>query len=136
MRKLLRSTVFMGDFGHIKSYLKCNLFKQYCCTFYGAPLLSLNNYHQLNVEWRKALRQVWRLPCTTHSHIITQLSDVMPMFFGLINRFCKFSSNLLSFGFIFIKTVFNRAISNPFSVFQYNLIELKSKYGDNFIDNS
>ena len=29
--------MFMGDFGHIKTAVKCKLFKQYCCSYYGAP---------------------------------------------------------------------------------------------------
>ena len=42
--------MFMGDFGHIKTAVKCKLFKQYCCSYYRAPLWDLqskgvsNNY--------------------------------------------------------------------------------------------
>ena len=28
--------MFMADFGHIKTNVKCNLFKQYCCSYYEA----------------------------------------------------------------------------------------------------
>ena len=35
--------MFMADFGHIKTNVKCNLFKQYCCSYHGAPLLDLQS---------------------------------------------------------------------------------------------
>ena len=30
--------MFMGDFGHTKTAVKCKLFKQYSCSYYGTPL--------------------------------------------------------------------------------------------------
>ena len=35
--------MFMDDFGHIKTAVKCKLFKQYCCSYYGAPLWVLQS---------------------------------------------------------------------------------------------
>ncbi len=34
----------ISDFGHIYSFLKGQLFKQYCFNFYGAPLMVLRQY--------------------------------------------------------------------------------------------
>ena len=49
-----------ADFGAIDSKIKCLLFKQYCCTFYGAPLWRNNgaSLRHVCVAWRKALRSV------------------------------------------------------------------------------
>ena len=30
--------MFIGDFGHINTAVNCKLFKQHCCSYYGAPL--------------------------------------------------------------------------------------------------
>ena len=35
--------MFMCNFGHVYSFVKCKLFKQYCCSFYGAPLWILDS---------------------------------------------------------------------------------------------
>ena len=29
---------FISKFGHTYSFIKCSLFKQFCCSFYGSPL--------------------------------------------------------------------------------------------------
>ena len=29
---------FISNFGHTYSFIKCSLFKQFCCSFYGSPL--------------------------------------------------------------------------------------------------
>ncbi len=34
--------LFVAEFGHTYSFVKCKLFKQYCCSFYGSPLVALN----------------------------------------------------------------------------------------------
>ena len=70
--------VFMGDFGHIKT-VKCKLFKQYCCSYYGAPLWDLQSKRVGNIciTWRKALRQLWGLAPVTHSDVVSLLSVVL-----------------------------------------------------------
>ncbi len=49
--------LFSADFGHILPYLQCNLFEQYCCRFYGTPLLLLSSHivNKACTEWRKVL---------------------------------------------------------------------------------
>ncbi len=49
-----------ADFGHIHPYVQCKLFKQYCCSLYGAPLwlLSSQGVSDACITWRKALRKI------------------------------------------------------------------------------
>ena len=56
-----RYNMFIADFGHIKTNVKCNLFKQYCCSYYGAPLWDLQSKSvgTICTVWRKALRKLW-----------------------------------------------------------------------------
>ena len=35
--------MFMSDFGYIKTDVKCKLFQQYSCCYYGAPQWDLQN---------------------------------------------------------------------------------------------
>ena len=69
--------IFTADFSEVYSYIKCKLFKQYCCSFYGAPLWSLDSrkVNELCVAWRKAVRKIWRVPYMSHGDIIALLSE-------------------------------------------------------------
>ena len=84
--------LFMADFGHIKSFVKCKLFKTYCCSFYGAALwpLSSNSVSNVCTAWRKALRYIWGVPYTTHKYLVAMLSDCSPLEISLERRFMKF----------------------------------------------
>ena len=46
----------MSDFGHLSYTVKCKLFNQYSCSFYGSLLWSLNStiVESMGVDWRKA----------------------------------------------------------------------------------
>ncbi len=47
--------LFMVTFGHSYALVKNQLFKQYCCSYYGAPLWNMHVYENICVVWRKAL---------------------------------------------------------------------------------
>ncbi len=92
--------LFSVDFGHISPYLQCKIFKQYCHSFYGAPLWLLSSHIANNActAWRKAMRKMWRLSPMTHCDEITLITDCIPFEVSLLLRFCKFSSNILKYG--------------------------------------
>ncbi len=83
--------LFMSDFGHIYSFLKGQLFKQYCCSFYGAPLwyLKSDGVEAICVAWRKALRTIYKVHPATHCDIITSLSGQVRLLSYLKARFGK-----------------------------------------------
>ena len=82
-----RFNIFTADFGHIHPRLQCNIFKQYCCTFYGAPLWCFSTYERLCIAWRKALRKLWQVPSMTHGNVLALLSDSKPLDIYLMQRF-------------------------------------------------
>ena len=92
--------LFLADFGHIYPFLQCKLFKQYCCSFYGAPLwlLSSQVVSSICTAWRKALRKIWRLSPMIHCEVIVLLSNCKPLEVGFRQRFCKFSYGILQYG--------------------------------------
>ena len=55
--------ICMSDFGQLSNAVKCKLFKQYCCSFYGSPMWSLKStvVESMCVDWRKALRSLCRV---------------------------------------------------------------------------
>ena len=72
---------FISNFGHTYSFIKCSLFKQFCCSFYGSQLWNLNGpgVQSLCVDWRKSLRSLWRVQPMTHCDVIAALSDQFPI---------------------------------------------------------
>ncbi|KAG1714420.1 DNA-directed RNA polymerase III subunit RPC1 [Nymphon striatum] len=127
--------IFRADFGKIYSDLQCKLFKQYCCSFYGAPLWHLSFYKKICVPWRKALRMIWNVSPMTHCKVMALLSDSIPLDLSLKKRFCAFVSGIEKYGSCLIKHVAKISRQNPFSVFSYNYNEITNIYGDK-INNS
>ena len=77
--------------------VKCKLFNQYCCSFYGSPLLSLKStiVESMCVDWRKALRSLWRVDPRTHCDLIAAVSNQIPLILSLKFFFIKFISACL-----------------------------------------
>ncbi len=46
--------LFIVNFGHTYALVKNQLFNQYCCSYYGAPLWNMHAYENICVAWRKA----------------------------------------------------------------------------------
>ena len=110
--------MFMCNFGHVYSFVKCKLFKQYCCSFYGAPLwiLDSNSIRELHVAYRKALRQTWSVPYNTHTRTVLSLSEVNPLETQLYKRVCKYMRTNLNHANPVVKAVSNICLDNPWSV--------------------
>ena len=123
--------LFMADFGHIHAFAKCKLFKQYCCSFYGAPLwfLGSNRVTDLYVVWRKAVRVVWNIPYMTHTYVLPLLSECLPFDKAMEKRFVKFFQVCLQGKSPLLKTVAQLAMYNPFSNSGRNYVEIVNKYG-------
>ena len=78
--------IFMSDFGQLSYIVKCKLFNQYCCSFYGSPMWSLKStiVECMCVDWRTALRSRWRVDARTHCDLITAVSNQIPLILSLI----------------------------------------------------
>ena len=61
--------------------LKINCFSKYCSTMYGSQLWPLwnNNMERICIQWRNALRGIWRLPRNSHTDIVHLVSDKEPV---------------------------------------------------------
>ena len=82
-------TMFMSNFSSLSASMRNALFNQFCCSFYGSPLwlLTSGSVQSLCINWRKALRSLWKLSPRTHCDIITALSQNMPLIVNLEKRF-------------------------------------------------
>ncbi len=108
--------------------MQCKLFKQYCCSFYGAPLwlLSSQGVNDECIAWRKVLRKISKLSPMTHCNVVALVAEKV----SLRQCFCKFSTSIDKYGSHVLKTVVNVAWSNPFSVYCNNYVEISGMYDD------
>ena len=88
----------IAEFGKLSPFIISKLFNQYCYSFYGSPLWPISGaaVQTLCVDWRKALRSMWRLTPRTHYDLITALSSQIPLIVSLKKRFAKFINRCLS----------------------------------------
>ena len=109
--------MFMADFGHIKTNVKCNLFKQYCCSYYEAPLWDLQSKSvgTICTAWRKALRKLWEPAPLTHGDVIALLSDSLPLLVILKQRFSTFIHKVMNHTSPIINSVAKLSIANSWS---------------------
>ena len=69
------------NFPKVNCQTKTRLVKAFCTSFYGAELwdFSQNSMESICNAWRKGTRRIWHLPNTTHSALIPELSDTLPL---------------------------------------------------------
>ncbi len=114
----LRSfNLFRSDLGHIYSFIKYKLFQQYCCSFYDAPLGSLNGEATVNIciTWWKALQMLTGLHPMTHCDILAVLSNLKPLDVQLKYRFICFLKKCLNHDNPTAKNVALITLNNPMS---------------------
>ena len=88
---------FMASFGKCQSSVKNKLFSQYCSSFYGSqiwPLYRSDLRRKICVNWRNALRRIWRIPYNTHCDMLPLLASQSPIDIQLYCRFLKFYRSL------------------------------------------
>jgi len=87
---------FMADFGKIHSDVKNNLFFKYCTSYYGSNMCSLYDVRgmdRLYIDWRKAIRRIWKLPGRTHNSLLPHISNSVPPDIMLHKHFSNFVSS-------------------------------------------
>ena len=122
--------MFMADFSQVQSPVKCKLFMLYCCTYYGAPLWSLqsNNVAKVCIAWRKALRRIWNVSPRTHCDVICLLSESIPLEICMKQRFLKFIYKAFEHSSPLICSVAKLAMNNPWSSSGQNYCEIIYEY--------
>ena len=118
--------ILIAEFGKMSPFVISKLFNQYCCSFYGSSLWAISGaaVQALCVDWRKALRSMWRLNPRT----ITALSSQIPLIVSLKKRFAKFINRCLSSHNTTLQFISCVAINNPFSRTGTNYRDLLNWY--------
>ena len=88
----------MANYSSLQPTVLFNLFKSYCCSFYGSPLWKFNStgFEKCCKAWNIAVRKLLHLPFKTHTWILGPLIGQM-----------RISTQLQFRNFCFLLDVFN-----------------------------
>jgi hypothetical protein len=125
---------FRSKFGCVASVVQAELFQSYCSSFYGFILLPFKRIERLSIIWRKAVRQVWRLPWRCHNRIVACLAGKLCSQHMLISGFMTFAASALHHPEDVVTSVLKKAVLTTTSTFGRNLIDCCSILGINVQD--
>ena len=78
-------------FGHCSSDVLIGLFKSYCTSYYGCPLLNLDDsLEPLIICWKKSIKHLLGLSIRTRSKLIPSLIGLPDLRLDLLSRFFSF----------------------------------------------
>ena len=68
------------------------LFRQFCMAMYGCPQwdLTFSYINKFYTFWRKAVRQIFKIPYNTHCDYLSHICDSLPIEVQIVKRFFKF----------------------------------------------
>ena len=113
-------------FGKLDAIVKLQLLYSYCSSMYGSELwdLSCSAIDAFCVSWRRALKNVWKLPINTHGNVIYALSCVRPIEVELKCRVFNFVIKCLNSDVGLVHSVTRHVIS---------ILGCQSPTGKNFV---
>ena len=103
--------IFMSDFSKITSKLKNELFKTYCCSYYGSNLCKFQDLNLIDTQWKKAIRRIWKLPYRARSSLIPYVSNSFLPSISFINKCVKFYLKNVNSNNSIVSFVFQSALS-------------------------
>ena len=80
--------VLISGFGHLQPYILINLFKTYCCYFFGSTNWGLNSagFKSCTTAWNVGVRRRLNLPNTTRTWVLGHLLVSVHMTYKLYIR--------------------------------------------------
>ena len=136
---------FIGYFNKLMSNFSClqpdilgNLFKSYCCSFYGSFLWKYNSdgFIKCTTQWNKAIRVIFSLPCNTHRWLLGPLINQYHISHQLIVRDIKTMHRMLTCHNIIVNQCMSIASINSNTLIGYKLAYFRSKYAFNLTTNT
>ena len=69
---------------------------KYCCALNGSQLWPLwhDSVNKMCIQWRNALRKIWKLPYGSHRDLIPLIAECIPLDVVLAFRYVKFYRKL------------------------------------------
>ena len=121
---------FIGDLDCLSSHVKGSLFQQYCTSLYGVLFSQLYHveFNKLCINWRKAMRRLFKLPCRAHCNLLPVITDILPVDVLTDTRFIRHLSSGLRHKNETVKFLFNMCFGLDRSVMACNIRHICNKY--------
>ena len=121
---------FLADFKNSISSTRNYLFFRYCTSFYGSVFLPIYDKTMDDVykAWRIAVRNVWRVPWTTHCDLLPHLAGVMPPELSFEKNAISFIKLLYKSENPVVKVVTGMGVHGYHSILGQNIKHLSLKY--------
>ena len=120
----------MSDFNKVTSKLKNELLSTYCCSYYGSNMCKFQNLELIDIQWKKAIRRIWKLPYRARSRLLPHISNSLPPSICFIKHFVKFYLRNIQNSDSVVNNVFQAALSNDLAIdFLYMRIQMLIFYG-------
>ena len=117
----------ISKFGHLQPRILINLFKTYCCSFFGSSTWRLNSsgFKSYTTAWNVGVRRLLNLPNTTRTSILGPLHDSVHMTYKLYIRDLKFiycmknnDNDLVSLCIEYVSNNANSILGNKIAYFR------------------
>lgn len=114
--------MFKCNFKELPSAIQADLFQRYCSSFYGCLLIPFSSLNNLQVAWRKSVRQIWRLSYRTHCSIVRCLIPGVCDLHMFVGRFMKFFLNMYNHSADVIRYMSHLAVFQGGSILHENFV--------------
>ena len=120
----------MSKFGHLQPHILINLFKTYCCSFFGSSTWRLNSarFKSCTTAWNVGVRRLLNLPNTTHTWLLGRLLDSVHMTYKLYIRDLKFIYCMKNNDNYLVSSCFEYVSNNANSILGDKIAYFREKY--------
>ena len=128
----------MSNFSFIQPAILSNLFKRYCCSYYGSILWHYNSYgfDKYCIHWNKSMRKIFSLPNTAHRWLLDPLMGQYHIKYQLNMKAIKVFYNMIMFvKNTIVQECLHIAMYNANTVIRYKLAFCKENVNINLFEN-
>ena len=113
------------------------LFKSHCCSFYGSQAWRIDSpdYKRICISWNKSVRNILRLPYTTHTWILGPLLGQPHIHCQLQQRTLRFLCSIQNNNNTLVSACWKYANNNANSPLGYNIAYFRNSYGIDIFPN-
>lgn len=120
----------MSNFSHANIESLKLLFNQHCTAFYGAETwrLSAIELKLFYTRWNKIVRKLLSLPYTTHTKLLPQLLNTLPIAEQILKRFFSLYRSINSSDNKVIKSIFDIFKNDASSIYGSNALKISHHF--------
>ena len=120
-----------ANFRNLQHDVIARLFKSHCCSFYGSQAWRIDSpdYKRICISWNKSVRNILRLPYTTHTWILGPLLGQPHIHCQLQQRTLRFLCSIQNNNNILVSACWKYGSNNANSPLGYNIAYFRNSYG-------